>query len=137
MTTTSMEAPLGWLARLGMGLVSTFAQYGDWAAAGPSGGYQTQGAAQGSAYAKPGETAQESGKRPPFPQPACCGVFFPNGPFCDYPGSDPSRYTCPPGSNRHWWFCPTTNAYGACAECTTSNIDCFRGEFKCSTWWYV
>jgi hypothetical protein len=140
MTTRSMEAPFGWLMRMGMGLLSFFAQFGETASGeSPAGG---GGQAQGSAGEDEGifrkkKKDQTTGKKPPFPQPACCGVALPNGPYCDYSGSDPSTFTCPPGYNRQWWFCPTQPPpYGACAECTPATT-CWQGPFNCSTWWYV
>lgn len=140
MTTRSMEAPFGWLTRMGMGLMSFFAQFGDAASGGSSGGYQAQSASRpaGGGYYRKKEDDDATGKRPPFPMPGCCRVRYPDGPFCDYPGSDPSRYTCPEGYYRQWWFCPTEPPpYGACAECTTNKDTCWRGDFLCSTWWYV
>jgi hypothetical protein len=134
MTTTPMEAPSGWFSRIGMELLSFFAQFGD-----AGGGASSSGSAQSSSKSR-GHSAQAdatTGKRPPFPMPECCVVYYPNGPFCDYPGTDPSQYTCPPGYYRQWWFCPTTNSYGACAECTQDQSTCWRGPFQCSTWWYL
>jgi hypothetical protein len=140
MTTTSMEAPFGWFTRIGMELLSFFAQFGEAGSRGASGGDQAQGssgAAHG-AYSAESGTTDQTGKKPPYPMPACCHVAFPNGPYCDYSGSDPRTYTCPPGYYRQWWFCPDQPpAYGACAECTTDQTTCWSGNFNCSTWWYI
>lgn len=136
MTTRSMDAPFGWFTKMGMGLLSFFAQFGD--AGSSSGGDQAQASSGDAAGVSSYQTKDTTtGKRPPFPMPSCCAVYFPNGPFCDYPGSDPSQYTCPQGYYRQWWFCPPTNSFGACAECTTDKDTCWRGDFLCSTWWYI
>ena len=144
MTTQSMEAPVGWntgspldwLARLGGSMLSFFAQFGDSASGGTSGGYQ----------AAPSEPEEKSYKKydeepvpqqkPPDPLPQCCHVFYPNGPYCNYVGK-PQSYTCPPGYYRQWWFCceGSRGREAACAECTQSQSTCWSGPFNCSTWW--
>jgi hypothetical protein len=109
-------SPLGWLSQLGMGLVSFFAKLTD------------------TGHPAKEQAGHDTASEPHILAPFCCSLFFPNGPFC--PG-DGYNYTCPPGSQKMWWYCCYGTKVLGCGECTTSTQSCWFGEFKCSKWWEV
>src|SRR5262249_18444902 len=104
-----------WLSRLGIGMLAYFAEEG-------GGGGGVAGTA----------TAHQP-HRPPYGQ-GCCGVAFPNGPYCPYTHTM-SHYTCPQG-HRHYWVCGQGTSAVGCGECT-SGSSCWQGHWYCSTWWKV
>jgi hypothetical protein len=67
---------------------------------------------------------------------ACCQLWFPNGPECNYSG-EKANYTCPPGFHKQYWVCCEGTRQAGCGECTTSDSTCWGGEFNCSIWWWT
>jgi len=111
---------INWLSRLGIGLLSFFAQL-----TGDSAGAAAKAQDRGAEKVEPGPA-----------QPKCCGVYFPNGPYCEHPDGKPHDYTCPPGAQKMWWYCIYGTKTFGCGECTTGSY-CYEGTFKCSIWWEV
>lgn len=67
--------------------------------------------------------------------PGCCQLALPNT-ECAYTGSK-DNYRCPAGYYRQWWYCTEGTRRRGCGECTTSNSNCWTGQFVCSIWWWA
>lgn len=73
---------------------------------------------------------------PASASPACCNLYYPNGPYCPQSGC---WFSCPGGSSGYVWTCLAGTRELYCAECITGgNGTCGGGPgatFVCSTWW--
>lgn len=112
------RSPSAWLPWLGMNLLSYFAD------AGSGGGY---GGHAGGYKSEPGKPCNE-----PIGPVKCCFLACPNT-ECHYEG-DKSKYTCPEGFQRQWWFCCEGTQQIGCGECATGD-SCGAGPWACSIWW--
>jgi hypothetical protein len=65
----------------------------------------------------------------------CCGLARLDH-ECQWIGSK-SKYTCPSGYYRQWWYCCEGTQQIACGECTPSPSTCWSGPWECSIWWYT
>ena len=68
-----------------------------------------------------------------IPDDKCCFLARKDN-ECKWVGSK-SSFTCPQGFYRQWWYCCEGTHQLACAECTTSQSNCWSGSFDCSIWW--
>jgi len=109
------RSPFGWLPRLGMNLLSFFADTG-------IGG--------GSAYAS--DTGPGVPCIGPITQVKCCFLACPSTEF-EYEGNK-SNYSCPDGFQKQYWFCCEGTTQIGCGECASGN-DCGAGPWNCSIWW--
>lgn len=121
--------PLAWLSRLGIGLLSFFAQRMD-GEAGAAAGSQAQSAEAYKSRAAEGS----NGCGRPY---CCCLANYP-GNQCPAPPDQPYDYTCPPNHQKMWWYCTQgTTTYG-CGECVPmTSTNCWTGPWPCSKWWKV
>jgi hypothetical protein len=77
-----------------------------------------------------------------FPDDKCCGLVHLDR-ECYYVGGK-SRFTCPPGLNKLWWYCCEGTLQIGCGECTLARDSCFSAGpswfpplNRCSIWWYT
>jgi hypothetical protein len=107
-----------WFSRLGLGLIAYFA------------------ADEGGGASSAASVPRAQPYQPPYGE-GCCGVYFPNGPYCPYTNTM-SDYNCSPypGTNKQYWVCGSGSRAMGCGECTMGD-SCYHSGWKCSTWWKI
>jgi hypothetical protein len=131
-------SPLHSLSRVGISLISLLAA-NDSSSGQGTGGATGSGTGGHSKQALSATATAAVASGAPLVQSAqldhgCCQPWFPNGPYCQYTGG-PQHFTCPDGSYQYWWYCCQGTQRWGCGECTKSHIDCWHGDWTCSTWW--
>ena len=113
------RAPFGWFPRLGMNLLSFFADAS-------SGGYGAAAGPCGAGWSGGGTIGDMK----------CCGLARPDNECCYPQNGSKALFKCKAGFQKTWWFCLVgRQAYG-CGECSTGNT-CYMGPWECSILWEV
>jgi hypothetical protein len=68
--------------------------------------------------------------------PACCDLYYPNGPWCGGSPNNDGHFSCPRGTSKHVWYCRAGHFIYHCWECNSGST-CWTGSFKCSNYWEI
>jgi hypothetical protein len=116
------HSPFGWLARLGLGLVSFFASPSD------------AEARRVTAHPGIGLPPKPAPCNEPITPVRCCHLACAHK-ECSYTGSK-GNFHCPTGYIKTYWTCSEGSHLIGCGECASGN-NCGAGPWYCSIWWYI